>query len=95
MNVLRDQDIPPSAKTQVRRNMSTRAFCGIHTGPTSARKIGRRQLAGRKDKKALRDPQIPPDAKTQVRPNVNWLAFYGNCTGITTAWKTVRRRFRP
>jgi hypothetical protein len=35
-NALRDPQIPTDAKTQLQRNVSWHAFCGIRTGPTRA-----------------------------------------------------------
>jgi hypothetical protein len=35
-NALRALHIPPDVKTQVRRNVSWCAFCGLRIGPTQA-----------------------------------------------------------
>jgi hypothetical protein len=70
-NALRDPQLPPDAKTQVRHNVSRRGFCVICTGPTRVQKIVRRCFTPRRHRNALRDPQKPPDAKTQVQRNVS------------------------
>jgi hypothetical protein len=51
-------------KTQVRRNVSRRAFCGNRSGCNRAWKIVRRCLMPQTHQNALYDPQIAPDAKT-------------------------------
>jgi hypothetical protein len=62
-NALRDPQIPPEGKTQVRRKVSRRALCGTVTGTTEARKIVRQRFACRTQHNALGDLQIPLDAK--------------------------------
>jgi hypothetical protein len=62
-NVLRDPQLPPDAKTQVRRNVSRRTFNVNSDGPIRVWKIVRRRFAPRTHRNALRDPQIPLNAK--------------------------------
>jgi hypothetical protein len=84
-NPLCNSQIPPDAKTQVLRNLSRRAFCGIRTGPTRELKIVRERFTTRVHRTVLRDPQIPPDAKTQVRRNMSRHGFCGIRIGLTDA----------
>jgi hypothetical protein len=86
---------PPDAKTQVRCNLSQRAFYAIRTGPTRAWIIVQQCFVPRMHRNALRDPQIPPDGKTQVRCNLSRCAFYGKRTVPTREWKIVHRYFTP
>jgi hypothetical protein len=69
-NALRDPHIPPDGKTQIRRNVPRRAFCGICTSTTQALKIVCRCCMSQTHQNALRDP-MPLDAKTQVQRNVS------------------------
>jgi hypothetical protein len=94
-NALHDPHIPTDIKTQVWCKLSRRAFCGIHTGPTRARKIVHIRFTPGTHSNALRDPQIPPNAKTQVWHNVSRHAFSGIHTGLTRARKMVPQCFVP
>jgi hypothetical protein len=82
-NAPRDQNMPLDGKTQVRSNLSRRAFYGNRTSPTQACKIVRRRFAPQAHQNALRDPHISPDAKTLVLANVSRRAFCGIHTGAT------------
>jgi hypothetical protein len=62
-NVLRDPQLPPDAKTQVRHNVSRSTFNVNSDGPIQAWKIVRRRFVPLTHQNALRDPHIPPNAE--------------------------------
>jgi hypothetical protein len=92
-NALHDPQIAPDAKTQVRRKVSQRIFCGIRTGPTQERKIVHRHFASRTHGNALHDSQILPEAKTQVRLNVSHHTFFWNLYRSHTSMKNSASTF--
>jgi hypothetical protein len=62
-NTLREPQVAPDVKRQVRHNVSLHPLYGIRIGPTRARKIVCRRLVPRTHPNALHDPRIAPDAK--------------------------------
>jgi hypothetical protein len=69
-NTLHDPQIPPDAKTHVRRNVSWRTFSSNCT-LTRARKIVHRRFMPQMHQNVLHDMRIPPDAKIEVWLNVS------------------------
>jgi hypothetical protein len=94
-NALRDPQIPPEAKTQVRCYVSRCVFCRICTGPTRGQKIVCQRLWPGHPKMNYVTRRSYRMQNTQVWCNVSRRALYGNRTSPTRAQKIVRQRFTP
>jgi hypothetical protein len=62
-NALHDLHIPANENTHIWHDVSRRAFSGIRTDPTRARKIVRQRFVPWTRHNELCDPQILPDVK--------------------------------